>query len=72
MKKEFDFVEYWVNYIKKNPNTWREQHTKFIDDQLKMANAALNNLKKTKEGKLKLIKLRNITNKTLIQEILKH
>jgi len=72
MKKTFDFLEYWVEYIQKNPNTWRKQHTKFLNDQIKMSNQALNNLLKTKDGKLKLIELRNIKNKNLIEQILKH
>src|SRR3989338_7802197 len=72
MKKTFDFLEYWVEYIQKNPNTWRKQHTKFLNDKIKMSNQALNNLLKTKDGKLKLIELRNIKNKNLIEQILKH
>lgn len=67
--KEFDFVEYWANYIRKNPDSWKEMHTRFVDGQILMANEALNKLRLTEEGKKKLIELRGIKNKQIISTL---
>jgi hypothetical protein len=69
MRKKFDFVEYWANYILDNPGSWREQHTKFLDDQIKMANNSLNKLRGSPEGREKLILLKGIKNKKLISQL---
>lgn len=44
-------------------------HTRFVDDQIKMANNALNKLRSTDEGKKKLIELKGIRNKQIISKL---
>ena len=53
-------IERWAKYIKDNPETWREQHTRFLNDQFEMANAALKRIEAMPGGKEKIAKLKTI------------
>jgi len=64
-----DQVEEWANYIKHNPDKWREQHTHFINAQIIMAREALERIKQQKNGKQKIIELFGIKNKNLIERL---
>lgn len=64
-----DQIVEWANYIKQNPSKWRAQHTQFLNSQIEMANAALERIKKQKNGKQKIIELFGITNKELIKKL---
>ena len=64
-----DQVEAWANYVRDNPETWKEQHTRFINAQIIMANEALQRIRKQKNGKEKLIELFSVKNKQLIASL---
>ena len=64
-----DQVVEWANYIRENPTSWREQHTRFINAQIEMANAALERILKQKNGKEKIIQLFGIKNKKLVSQL---
>lgn len=61
-----DQVEALANYIREHPDTWREQHTRFLNAQITMANAAIVRILQQKNGKEKIIQLFGIKNKRLI------
>jgi len=64
-----DQIEEWVTFIKKNPTTWRVQHTRFLQSQLEMAKDTLNRIAKSPGGKVKIAAVRKITNKKLLDMI---
>jgi len=57
-----DFIDRWVEFIKKNPDKWRKIHNEFIDSQFIMAEQFWKRLVKTKGGKEKLIEIYKIKN----------
>ena len=57
-----DFIDRWILFMKKNPNTWKKIHTKFINAQFEHAEEFYKSLSQTKEGRKKLIELYNIKN----------
>lgn len=59
----------WATYIRENPTKWRAQHTRFLNAQLEMANAALERIKKQKNGKEKIVELFGIKNKEIIERL---
>lgn len=62
-----DQVEQWATYIREHPDSWREQHTRFINAQITMANAAIARILQQKNGKEKIVELFGIKNKRLIE-----
>ncbi len=61
-KSHDDAVERWAYFVKNNPKTWKKIHSEFIDAQFIMSERFYDNLKKTKKGRDKIIKLFNIKN----------
>ncbi|MEK6921228.1 MAG: hypothetical protein AABX82_05055 [Nanoarchaeota archaeon] len=64
-----DQVEEWANFVRENPDKWKAQHTKFINAQIKMANEALQRIRKQKNGKEKIVELFSVKNKQLIASL---
>lgn len=64
-----DQIGEWADYIREHPTSWREQHTRFINAQIEMANAALERILQQKNGKKKIIQLFGIKNKKLIHKL---
>ncbi len=62
-------IDRWAEYILKNPEKWREQHTDFIDAQLEIANTFLKNLAKQPGGREKLAEIKGIKNQRLLDEL---
>lgn len=62
-------IDRWAEYILKNPEKWRDQHTAFIDAQLEIANTFLKNLAKQPGGREKLAEVRKIKNQRLLDEL---
>jgi len=48
----------WANFIRKNPNSWKKQHTEFVDSQIRRANKFYEKLKDTQNGNKKICELR--------------
>lgn len=53
-------VELWARYVKENPNTWRMQHTSFINSQIEKAQKFYKKLENMPNGNEKIKKIRNI------------
>lgn len=68
-KERAEQIDRWAKYIQENPHIWREHHTRFLDDQLEMANAALRRIAKQPGGREKITQLRGITNKKVLDEL---
>jgi len=58
-KSHMEQVERWANFIRANPEKWKKQHKEFIDAQIIMSRRFYDRLSKTKDGKKKIILLRN-------------
>ena len=56
------FDERWAEYVRNNPN-WREIHAQFINSQFQNAYNMIDKLKKTKNGRQKIIEIYRIKNK---------
>jgi hypothetical protein len=65
-----EFLVKWANFVKTHPNEWKREHTQFINAQIEMANAFYERLVKTPGGKEKIIELRSIKNKRMIDSLL--
>jgi len=63
-------IERWTEFIKNNPD-WKVIHTEFINAQFEKAYKFINELAKTKEGQLKIVKIYNIKNIKGYPELLK-
>ena len=61
-------IDRWAEYIRMNPEKWREQHTQFLDAQFEMANAALRRIAKSSGGREKIAQLKGITNSKFLDE----
>ena len=58
-----EFVENWANFVKNNPQSeWKPALNEFINAQYDMHANFIERLKKTKDGREKIIKLYNINN----------
>lgn len=62
-KSHGDFIERWAEFVRTHPNEWKAIHTQFIDAQYEKAFRVINELKKTKEGRAKLVELYGIKNR---------
>ena len=56
-----EFIDRWVAYVKTHPD-WKKIHTQFINAQFAKHRAILEQLRKTPEGRAKIIKLYDIKN----------
>lgn len=55
-------VERWANYVRTHPDSWKTQHTTFIDAQFAKHRAAIDRIKASPNGREKLVKLYDIQN----------
>lgn len=55
-------IDRWIDYMKKNPDRWKQEHTRFINAQFKKADDFIKRLLKQPGGKNKVIKAYNIKN----------
>lgn len=70
-KTHDESIERWVKFMKENPTKWKAIHTEFIDSQFIKHAKFLERLKKTKNGREKIIKLYNIKNLNGYKNLLK-
>jgi hypothetical protein len=63
-------IERWVNYMKKNPNTWKTIHTKFINSQFEKSKEFIIRLTKLSDGKEKIKSIYKIKNVNGYKKIL--
>lgn len=54
-KSHIEQIERWANFVKNNPNKWKQEHTKFINAQISKANEFYKNLNPELIKKLKKI-----------------
>ncbi len=66
-----DFITRWTEFMRKNPDKWRQIHAQFINAQFQNAQEFWQRLLKTENGKEKLIKLYNIKNLKGYEKFLK-
>ena len=59
-KTHLEQIERWGKFVKENPNSWKKQHTQFIDAQILMAWRFYEGLEKTVEGREKIRNLRKM------------
>jgi len=59
-KSHEEQIERWAKFVKENPDKWKPELNRFLDAQINMANAFYKRLAKTKEGRDKIRKLRNL------------
>ena len=59
-KSHIEQVERWAEYVKNNPQTWKQQLKPFLDAQIIMARRFYNKLAQTPEGRKKIKLLRNL------------
>lgn len=52
-----DQIERWAEYVRDNPNTWKEKLKPFLDSQIVMARRFYKNLANTPRGKEKILEL---------------
>lgn len=63
MNQRIEAVKRWANYIKNNPDRWKNIHTEFIDSQFIKQREFMERLIKNKpDGKKRLIKAYKIKN----------
>ncbi|MEI6731045.1 MAG: hypothetical protein WCK90_00035 [archaeon] len=56
-KSHMEQVERWAEFVKANPDGWKEEHTTFINAQFDMAARFYKNLEISEEGRAILIRL---------------
>jgi len=61
-KTHMEFVDKWAEFVKNNPDKWRKIHAEFINAQIQMNKQFLERLKKTPDGRVKIIDLYQIKN----------
>ncbi len=64
-----DFMDRWISYMRTHQN-WRVKHAQFINAQYVHARKIIRELAKTPEGKEKIRKMYNITNKNAYKTLL--
>ena len=62
-KSHLEQVERWANFVKANPEKWREEHNEFINALFENHYQFVERLLKTPKGKEKMIQLYGIKNK---------
>jgi hypothetical protein len=55
-------IDRWLRYMKEHPDSWKTEHTKFINAQFEKAEGFMKRLLKTPGGREKLINAYNIKN----------
>lgn len=53
-------IERWGKFVKENPDSWKKEHTQFIDAQIMKAWDFYERLEKTKGGIEKIRKLKEL------------
>lgn len=61
-ERHMEFIERWATYVRTHPD-WKNIHTQFINAQFAKHYAVLEQLRKTPEGREKIVKLYNIKNR---------
>jgi len=69
-KTHLDQVERWAKYVKENPDKWKSKVKPFLDSQIITSRRFYKNLAQTEEGRKKIIELRKLKNKTIIEKLL--
>jgi len=59
----------WIAYIKAHPDTWKQEHTDFINAQFDKAYAFIEKIGAEPDGVDRLCTMYGITNKNLIEEL---
>lgn len=59
-KTHSEQIERWGRFVRENPDSWKKEHTQFIDAQIKKSWRVYKKLGRTPEGKAKIRKLREI------------
>ncbi len=59
-KTHLEQIERWGKFVKENPDSWKKEHTQFIDAQIEKSWKFYERLKKTSGGDEKIRKLRAI------------
>lgn len=55
-------IDRWIQYMKDHPDTWKAEHSMFINAQFNKADAFIRRLLKEPNGREKIIKAYNIKN----------
>jgi hypothetical protein len=55
-------IDRWVRYMKEHPDTWKREHTRFINAQFEKAEDFMKRLLKEPNGREKIIKAYDIKN----------
>jgi uncharacterized protein YfdQ (DUF2303 family) len=55
-------IDRWINYMRKNPDKWKKEHTEFINAQFQKSNDFINRLVKQPKGKEKVVSAYKIKN----------
>ncbi len=61
----------WANFVRDNPNKWKDIHTKFINAQFEKQQEFIRRLLKEPEGFEKIVELYGIKNVERYRKILK-
>jgi len=59
-KSHEEQIERWALFVKNNPKKWKSIHTEFINAQFKKSEKFYKTLEKTKNGKKKIMRIKNI------------
>ncbi|MFH1398680.1 MAG: hypothetical protein ABIG95_01045 [Candidatus Woesearchaeota archaeon] len=63
-------IDRWIGYMKRNPDTWKQIHTEFINAQFSKAREFIKRLSRKPGGKQKIIDAYNIKNMNSFSKIL--
>jgi|APSaa5957512622_1039677.scaffolds.fasta_scaffold52614_2 hypothetical protein len=53
-----DQIERWGRFVRDNPNSWKKEHSEFIDSQILKSQEFFNRLLSSRGGREKIRKLR--------------
>ena len=59
-KSHNEQVERWARFVRDNPNSWKGEHTAFINSQITIADRFYSRLEEVPDGKEKIRKLRHL------------
>lgn len=64
-------IDRWIEYMRKNPKTWKKVHTEFINAQFERAYAFMERLLEEPDGKERMIAAYGIKNIAGYKNLLK-
>lgn len=64
-------IDRWIAYMKNNPNTWKSEHSKFINAQFDKSKKIIIKLTQMPKGKEKIKSIYNIKNVKGYNKLLK-